>query len=130
MENWSIFSDNVRYVQHDEKTPHKLDLNTLDYRQHKELYSKFKEEESKTLDIDFGINPETLKSNYLDMYEGVHAEMIYTNRFAENSDLSMTYLGQAKMTRETWIKAEERFPITGQGFTLGKLLDETECQFC
>ena len=31
MENWSIFSDNVRYVQHDEKTPHKLDLNTLDY---------------------------------------------------------------------------------------------------
>ena len=25
MENWSIFSDNVRYVQHDEKTPHKLD---------------------------------------------------------------------------------------------------------
>ena len=30
MENWSIFSD-VRYVQHDERTPHKLDLNTLDY---------------------------------------------------------------------------------------------------
>ena len=30
MENWSIFSDNVRYVQYDEKTPHKLDLNTLD----------------------------------------------------------------------------------------------------
>ena len=33
MENWSIFIDNVRYVQHDEKTPHKLDLNTLDYQQ-------------------------------------------------------------------------------------------------
>ena len=31
MENCSIFSDNVRYVQHDEKTPHKLDLNKLDY---------------------------------------------------------------------------------------------------
>ena len=31
MENWSIFSDNVRYVQHDEKTSHRLDLNTLDY---------------------------------------------------------------------------------------------------
>ena len=37
MENWSIFSDNIRYVQHDEKTPHKLDLNALDYQQHKEL---------------------------------------------------------------------------------------------
>ena len=29
------------------------------------------------LDVDFGINPGTLKSNYLDMYEGVHAEIVY-----------------------------------------------------
>ena len=128
MENWSIFSDNIRYVQHDEKTPHKLDLNTLDYKQHKELYFKLKEEESKTVDVDFGINPETLKSNYLDMYEGIHAEMIYTNRCDENSDLSTTYLGQTKMTRSTRIRAEEKFPITGQGFTSGKLLDGTEFQ--
>ena len=32
------------------------------------------------------------------------------------------------MTRDTKIKAEEGFPITGQGFTLGKLLDRTGCQ--
>ena len=32
------------------------------------------------------------------------------------------------MTRDTQIKAEERFPITGQGFASGKLLDGTECQ--
>ena len=30
--------------------------------------------------------------------------------------------------RDTKIKAEERFPITGQGFASGKLLDGTECQ--
>ena len=32
MENWSILSDNIRYVQHDErsKAPHSLDVNTLD----------------------------------------------------------------------------------------------------
>ena len=54
--------------------------------------------------------------------------MIYTNRFDENSDLCTTYLGQTKMTRDTKIKAEERFPITGQGFTSGKLLDGTACQ--
>ena len=42
-------------------------------------------------------------------------------------DLSTTYLGQAGMTRSTKIKAEERFPITGQGFVSGKLLDGTEC---
>ena len=62
------------------------------------------------------------------MYEGVYAEMVYANKFNENSDLSMTYLGQTKMTRDTKIKAEERFPITGQGFASGKLLDRTECQ--
>ena len=32
------------------------------------------------------------------------------------------------MTRNTRIKAEERFLITGQGFASGKLLDGTECQ--
>ena len=30
------------------------------------------------------------------MYEGVHAEMVYTNRFNEKSDFSMAYLGQTK----------------------------------
>ena len=32
------------------------------------------------------------------------------------------------MKRENRIKVEEKFFITGQGFTLGKLLDSTECQ--
>ena len=32
------------------------------------------------------------------------------------------------MTRDTRIKAKERFPITGQGFASGKLLDGMECQ--
>ena len=40
----------------------------------------------------------------------------------------MMYLGQTKMIRDTRIKAEERFPITGQGFASGKLLDGTEGQ--
>ena len=40
----------------------------------------------------------------------------------------MTYLGQTKMTRDTRIKAEEKFSINRQGFTSGKLLDGTECQ--
>ena len=32
------------------------------------------------------------------------------------------------MMRDTKIKVEERFPITGQGFASGKLLDGAECQ--
>ena len=73
MENWSIFSDNIKYVQYDEKTPHKLDPHTSDYCQHKELYCKLKGEENDTLDVDFGINPKTLKANFLDMYEGIYS---------------------------------------------------------
>ena len=92
------------------------------------MYLKLKEEERETLDIDFGIYPDVLKSKYLDVYEGVYAEMVYANKFNENSDLSTIYLAQTKMMRDTKIKAEERFPITGQGFSSGKLLDGTECQ--
>ena len=128
MRSWSIFSDNVRYIQHEQKTPHKLNIDTLDYRYHKELYFKLKGEERKTLDIAFEIYPDLLKLKYLDMYKGVYTEMVYANKFNENSDLSTTHLGHTKMTRDTKIRAEEQFPITGQGFASGKLLDSTECQ--
>ena len=74
MRNWSIFSDNVRYIQHEEKTPNKLDVDSLNYRHHKELYFKLKEEEIETLDIDFGMYPDILKSKYLDVYEGIYAK--------------------------------------------------------
>ena len=87
-----------------------------------------KEEERGTLEIDFGMYPDILKSKYLDVYEGVYAEMVYANKFNENSYLSTTYLAQTKMKRDTKIKAEEKFPNTSQGFASGKLLDGTECQ--
>ena len=87
-----------------------------------------KDKKRETLDIDFGLYPDITKARYLDIYEDIYAEMVYASKFDENSDLSTTYLGQADMTRSTRIKAEERFPITGQGFASGKLLDGTECQ--
>ena len=128
MRNWSIFSDNVRYVQHDQATSQNLNFDTLDYRDHKDLYLKLKEEERKTLDVDFGLYPDITKARYLDVYEDVYAKIVYANKFNKNSDLSMTYLGQIGMMRDTKVKAEERFPITGQGFASGKLLDGMECQ--
>ena len=128
MKNWSIFSDNVRHVQHDKMTTPNLDLGTLDYRNHQHLYFQLKDKERETLDVDFGLYPNITKARYLDVYEDIYAEMVYSSKFDENSDLSTTYLGQTNMTRSTRIKAEERFPITGQGFASGKLLDGTECQ--
>ena len=96
MRNWSIFSDNVRYVQHDQATSQNLNIDTLDYRDHKDLYHKLREEKRVTLDVDFGLYPDIIKTRYLDVYEGVYAEMVYANKFNENSDLSMIYLGQIK----------------------------------
>ena len=128
MKNWSIFSDNVRYVQHDQMTTQNLYFDTLDYRNHKDVYLQLKEEQREALDIDFGLYPDVTKARYLDVYEDIYAEMVYASKCDENSDLSMTYLGQTDMTRNTKIKAKERFPITGQGFASGKLLDGTECQ--
>ena len=37
MKNWSIFSDNVRYIQHEKIMTSSLDINTVDYREHKDL---------------------------------------------------------------------------------------------
>ena len=46
----------------------------------------------------------------------------------KNADLSTTYLGKADKSKNNKIKAEESFPISEQGCTMGKLLDGTECQ--
>ena len=46
----------------------------------------------------------------------------------ENSDLSTTYLGRVDTTRVSKIEAEETFPISQQVYTVGNLLDGSECQ--
>ena len=46
----------------------------------------------------------------------------------KNSDLSMTYLGKTSIMRDNEITTEEKFLISEQGYTTGKLLDGTECQ--
>ena len=38
-----------------------------------------------------------------------------------------TFVGKLDMTRDQIIKAKEKFPISAQGYTNGKLLDNTEC---
>ena len=65
---------------------------------------------------------------YLDRYEGFKSEILNTTRFDENTDLSTTYLGRSNMTQDDELTVEEKFSITEQGYTVGKLLDGTECQ--
>ena len=96
MKNWSIFSDNIRYVQHDRMMTQSLNFDTLDYRNHKDLYSQLKEEPLLSLDIDFGLYPDVTKAIYLDVYEDVYAEVVCASKFDKNSNLSMMYLGTNK----------------------------------
>ena len=69
-----------------------------------------------------------LTEEYLDRYEGVKLEILNMTRFDENSDLSTTYLGRSSMVRDPKMVAEERFSMSEQGYTTGKLFDGTECQ--
>ena len=92
------------------------------------MYKKIGKEEGQRMNIDFGESPEVLKGKYMDVYEDVYAEVVTTNRFDENVDLSTTYLGKIDMKREDIMKAEERFPISEQGFVIGKVLNGEECQ--
>ena len=62
------------------------------------------------------------------MYDGVYAEVISTNRFDEDTDLSTTYLGQTDMSRKTEVKPEESFAMNAVGHTRGELLVGTECE--
>ena len=129
IEEWSILSDHVKYVTHGESEAfHKLTIDLMNYRQNKDLYKELKKEAMLKASVNFGRSLEKLKSDYLDVYEGVYADVISTDRFNEDTNLSTTYLGQVDMTRSTDVKAEESFPITARGYTKGQLLDGTDCE--
>ena len=94
MESWSILSDHVKYVQHDESDNlHNVNFDSLNYCVNEDIYRELKEQIMLKTSIEFSGVSEKLKSDYLDVYDGVYAEVISTNRFDEDTDLSTTYLG-------------------------------------
>ena len=125
MEQWLILSNILNYVQHSRLNSmnNTLDIKAVDkykYRPSKDS-SKFKE-------LDFSATPQKLQEEYMDIYEGIHSEVVSSNRFDENSDISTTYLGRVNKEIQNKLKAEESFPISEHGYNLGRLLDGTECQ--
>ena len=128
MEQWSILSNIVNYIQYDRhpKNFHNLDIKAVNQRSHKRRHNTKKERQR--LELDFEDMSDKLKEEYLDMYGGIWSEILSTTRLDETSDLSTTYLGRVDTTRASTFKVEERFPISEQGYTVGKLLDGTECQ--
>ena len=130
MKQWSILSNVVHYLQYDRNPRdfYNLDIKALYQKNHRKTYDRLKEEDRQVIEIDFGNTPDKLKGEYLDMYDRVKSEVLSTTKFDENSDLSTTYLGRIYITRLDKIKAEDKFPISKQRYTVGKLLDGTDCQ--
>ena len=113
MKEWSIMSDHVKYITSDgSETFNNLSIDQMNYRQDIDLYGELQEKELLDTDVNFGGSPDRLKAKYLDVYEGVYAEVVSSDRFDEDTDLSTMYLGQVDMTRNNEVKAEENFPIT------------------
>ena len=125
IEHWSIWSNVLNYVQHSRfhSMNHTLDIKAADkYKSRPNIDNKeFKE-------LDIGATPQKLQEEYMDIYEGIHSEIVSSNRFDDNADISTTYLGRADKETQHKLKVEESFPISEHGYTLGRLLDGTECQ--
>ena len=70
MEQWSILSNTLNYIQHDRypKNYHSLGIGAVN-KCGKNPCTK--EEERDILELDFGQMPDILKEEYLDVYEGI-----------------------------------------------------------
>ena len=125
MEQWSILSNILNYVQHSKfnSMNHTLNVKAINrYKVRLDMEREFKE-------LDFGPIPQKLQEEYLDIYDGIQSDIVSSSRFDENSDISTTYLGKiGNMEGQDKLNAEESFPISETGYTLGRLLDGTKCQ--
>ena len=97
MEQWSILSNVLNYVQHSRLNSmnHTLDIKAVDkykYRPSRDS-GEFKE-------LDFGATPHKLQEEYMDIYKGIHSEVVSSKRFDENSDISTIYLGRVNREME------------------------------
>ena len=124
MEQWSILSNILNYVQHSKfnSMNHSLNVKAVNrYKVRLNMEREFKE-------LDFGPIPQKLQEEYLDIHDGIQSDIVSSSRFDENSDISTTYLGKiGNMEGQDKLKAAESFPISENGYTLGRLLDGTKC---
>ena len=125
MEQWSILSNLLNYVQHSkfDSMSHSLSNKPVN------RYKIRPNEEKEFTEVDFGTTLQNLQDEYLDVYKGIQSDIVSSSRFDENSDISMTYLGRiGQEESQDKLKAEKSFPISENGYTLGRLLDSTKCQ--
>ena len=129
MEQWSILSNVIYYVQYSKhpKNFHGMSVESTN-KNRINTGRKQGEKDRPISDISLIATSDRLTGEYLDRYKGVKSGILVTNRFDENSDLRMTCLGKKNMIRDHKMAAEEKFPMSEQLYTAGKLLDSTKCQ--
>ena len=73
MEQWSILSNILNYVQHSRLNSmnHTLDIRVVD----KYKYSTSKDSRE-FKELDFGVTPQKLQEEDMDIYEGIHSEVV------------------------------------------------------
>ena len=89
MEQWSILSNLLNYVQHSR-------FNSMNHTLDVKPVNKYKMKSNNSLslsdrefrEVDFGKAPQSLQDEYLDMYEGIQSDIVSSNRFNENSDIA------------------------------------------
>ena len=101
MEQWSILSDVLNYVQHSRfhSMNHALDIKAVN--KHK---SKPNADNTEFKELDLGVTSQILQEEYMGIYEGLHLEIVSSNRFDENSNISTTYLGQVDKENQHRLK--------------------------
>ena len=90
MEQWSILSNLLNYVQHSKfkSMSHSFNIKPVN------RYKVKPNEEKEFREVDFGTTSQNLPREYLDVYEGIQSDIVSSSRFDENSDISTTFLGR------------------------------------
>ena len=102
MEQWSILSNILNYIQHDRH--HMMNRNLRIRAMNKYKNNPETEEEKEFTELDFGSMPYKLCEEYLDVYEGIQSEIVNTTRFDDKSDQSTRYLGKSDKARNDKLK--------------------------
>ena len=84
---------------------HTLDIKAVNKYKHKPS-----REDREFKELDFGTMPQNLQEEYMVIYEGIQSEIVSSNRFDENSNLSTTYLGRVDKANKKQIRGRRVIP--------------------
>ena len=112
MEQWSILITNVKYMQYIQHLTghHALGVKAAEKRYGTRMYKRLQIIERDVREIDFNPDPDRLRMDYLDVFEGIKSPI--HSQCDRDCDIGTTYIGTSNMRKQYDLKAEHRIPIT------------------